>query len=196
MKSDRVNVLLDKSVVDRYGKQRLCSVQNVIPKPQVNVKGDLFSDKLISTTMSCVLAENVYEKFDKLIILPSALVSKEDVNLEEDGEEEKVEAPKKIDTSDGWQDEIPLLNPNESKIKEALFVNQQLKVLTQALGNANAVNTLFNHENGKQFCQKLLDLSIVETDTCGLNQLPVLERIFESLMSRWYSQRRNYLPWQ
>ena len=63
------------------------------------------------------IVENVYEKFDKHNFT-FGIGIKEDVNLEEDGEEEKVEAPKKIDTSDGWQDEIPLLNPNESKIKK------------------------------------------------------------------------------
>ena len=46
-------------------------------------------------------------------------------------------------------------------------------------------------DEGKSFCQKLLEVAVIQTKSCGLNQLPLMERVYSCLMSRWYSQRRE-----
>ena len=70
-------------------------------------------------------------------------------------------------------------------------IHAVIKSLLNATANKTAMDTLFSTSEGKSFCQKLLEVAVIQTNSCGLNQLPLLERIYSCLMSRWYSQRRE-----
>ena len=174
-KIDVVQVSLDK----KLGRKKQCSLQDVIPISQVSVQSTLFSNKIISAMLSNVLKSSAWENVLEVL-------SHSKKPADKGKEQNQLRAD-----SISWQDSIPKLNAAEVSLKNLACIHAVIKSLLNATANKTAMDTLFSTSEGKSFCQKLLEVAVIQTKSCGLNQLPLMERVYSCLMSRWYSQRRN-----
>ena len=151
-KKDVVQVSLDKTL----GKKKQCSLQDVIPISQVTIQSTLFSNKIISAMLSNVLKSSAWETV-------LGVLSHSKKSAEKDEEQDQLQKD-----SISWQDSVPKPNAAEVSLKKLACITAVIKSLLNATANETVTDTLLSTDEGKSFCQKLLEVSVIQTESVGL----------------------------
>ena len=139
-----------------------------MPISQVSVQSTLFSNKIIWSI-------NVLNQVRGKMYL---VLSHSKKSAEKDEEQDQLQKD-----SISWQDSVPKPNAAEVSLKKLACITAVIKSLLNATANETVTDTLLSTDEGKSFCQKLLEVSVIQTKSVGLNQLPLMERVYSCLMS-------------